>query len=166
MDRTTSINSKAPQSPVEARNDETRVIHHDPAFSPLLEALIASFEQAASGKGRERHSAHAATFLDQPIFTIAREHGLGFLTGQAAKKLGESHVLLDMPHDRVQGCDRAIAELKGAIVYTAAAMIMLEQKKAEYEAARVKHAPVAPSTDSKSPLDQPTDTLDVLVVPF
>lgn len=62
---------------------ETIVTH--PLFVPLLSAI----QQAAFGKG-ERHGGAAKPFLEQPWHLLAEQHGVGFLTGQAAKKVGEA----------------------------------------------------------------------------
>ena len=93
-------------------------------YEGLLYTLIDAYEQAAKGKGKARHAKNGATFKDQPIFTIAREHGLAFLTGQAAKKLSEIYSFLDDEADDTR-YERAYNELAGAIVYTAAAMMQL-----------------------------------------
>ena len=115
-----------------------------PGYEPLYKTLHEAAFQASRGKGNERHAGGKA-FVDQPIFTIAREHGLAFLTGQAAKKLGESHTLLSIFDE-----ERAIAELYGAIVYTAAAIILLkEQKEGENVLLEeCRHSPVTPAQPS------------------
>lgn len=87
-----------------------------PGYSDLRRILDAAFEQAASGKGKERH-ANGLPFNEQPMQDLIRAHGVGFATGQAAKKLQESHGLQK---------DAAIRELLGAIVYTAGAILSLE----------------------------------------
>ena len=104
---------------------QLRAYEVKPGYEPLMEVLYDALRQASNGKGDERH-AGGKVFIDQPIFTIAREHGLAFLTGQAAKKLGESHTLLS-----IFGENRAIAELYGAIVYTAAAIILLKEQESK-----------------------------------
>lgn len=91
-------------------------------YEDLLEALAGAYCQATGGKGAERH-ANNRPFCDQPIFHIARDHGLAFLTGQAAKKLGEAHTLIEL-----RGYDAAIREIYGAIVYAAAATIYLKER--------------------------------------
>lgn len=107
-----------------------------PGYEPLYKTLHEAAFQASRGKGSERHAGGKA-FIDQPIFTIAREHGLAFLTGQAAKKLGEAHTLLS-----IFGEERAIAELYGAIVYTAAAALLLKEQS-EKNLPRVDKIPEA-----------------------
>lgn len=91
-------------------------------YEDLLEAFAGAYHQATGGKGAERH-ANNRPFKEQPIFNIARDHGLAFLTGQAAKKLGEAHTLLEL-----RGHDAAIKEIYGAIVYAAAATIYLKER--------------------------------------
>lgn len=89
------------------------------SHAELFDILMRAFSQATSGKGKERHG-KADDFRDQPIMTIIREHGVGFATGQAAKKLGESHVLREL-----RGPQAAVDEILGAIVYSSAACIAL-----------------------------------------
>ena len=56
--------------------------------------------QASFGNISEYHSTDriiiGEKFEDQPIMTIAKGHGLGYQTGQAAKKLQEAHTLLKL----------------------------------------------------------------------
>ena len=104
-------------------------------YEPLYKTLHEAAFQASRGKGSERHAGGKA-FIDQPIFTIAREHGLAFLTGQAAKKLGEAHTLLS-----IFGEERAIAELYGAIVYTAAAALLLKEQSGDRNAPLLDDTP-------------------------
>lgn len=106
-----------------------------PGYEPLYKTLQEAAFQASRGKGSERHAGGKA-FIDQPIFTIAREHGLAFLTGQAAKKLGEAHTLLS-----IFGEERAIAELYGAIVYTAAAALLLKEQSGDRNAPLLDDTP-------------------------
>ena len=89
-------------------------------YSDLEEALDAALEQATSGKGSARHST-GQDFLDQPIMTITRTHGVGFPMGQASKKIQEASRM----HP-----DDARHELLGAIVYLAAAWIAMDGKDA------------------------------------
>lgn len=91
-------------------------------YAPLYDVLMDAYSQSASGKGKERHG-NDLPFVEQPIMKIAEEHGLGFLTGQAVKKLGEAHKLLEL-----KGTDAAQAEILGAIVYSAAAVLHLRNK--------------------------------------
>ena len=90
-------------------------------YASLAEVLNRAYKQASEGKGVERHAKEGEAFEDQLLFRIAEKHGVGFLTGQAVKKLDESARLFDD-----FGTDAAVRELLGAIVYTAAAVIALE----------------------------------------
>lgn len=97
----------------------------DRDYDDLRRQIEAAFAQAATGKGRERH-ADGRRWTDQPIFTVARQHGAGFLTGQAAKKLGEASAM-----SRRGEHNRARHEILGAIVYAAAAAHMAEHESDE-----------------------------------
>ena len=99
----------------------------DPNYETLARILKMAYNQAAEGKGKERH-ANGEKFEDQPIMTIAKGHGLGYQTGQAAKKLQEAHTLL-----KLRGKHAAIQEILGAINYAAAAVLLIEQMEDEGE---------------------------------
>lgn len=86
-------------------------------YHSLKGVLDAAYYQAAYGKGKERH-ADGQPFGDQPIMQIAQAHGVGFLTGQAEKKMREALGMLARGE-----AEAAQRELLGAIVYTAAAHI-------------------------------------------
>lgn len=88
-----------------------------PGYEPLADVLSRAYAQAAKGKGKERH-AQGEPFIDQVMQDGARRFGSGALLFQAFKKSEESQRL---PHDR------AIAELLGAIVYLAGAVIAIER---------------------------------------
>ena len=90
-------------------------------YAPLKRVLMTAYNHAAVGKGRERH-ANGGDFLTQDIMAIARVHGIGFQTGQAEKKVRESHGMIDRGDYRA-----ARAELLGAINYLAAAYILMEE---------------------------------------
>lgn len=96
-------------------------------YSELKRVLEMAYNQAAEGKGKERH-ANGEKFEDQPIMTIAKGHGLGYQTGQAAKKLQEAHTLL-----KLRGKHAAIQEILGSINYAAAAVLLIEQMEDEGE---------------------------------
>ena len=111
-----------------ARNGETMYLcsedelreFKDPNYETLARILKMAYDQASAGKGKERH-ANGRKFDDQPIMAIAKDHGLGYQTGQAEKKLKESHTLL-----KLKGKEAAIRELLGVINYTAAAIAFIE----------------------------------------
>lgn len=92
-------------------------------YAPLKRVLMTAYNHAAVGKGRERHS-HGGDFLNQDIMAIARVHGIGFQTGQAEKKVRESHGMINRSEYR-----SAKSELLGAINYLAAAYILIEEKE-------------------------------------
>ena len=78
--------------------------------------MAEALEQAAGGKGRERH-ANAKPWHEQPILEIQHVLGNdGFALGQAMKKVQEAERL---------PWDRGREEFKGAIVYLAAAHLFL-----------------------------------------
>ena len=81
-----------------------------PGYEHLEHILVCAYEQAAKGKGAERH-ADAKPFGEQPMQTIAKSYGsVDGMLFQVSKKLHESRGL---PAGRAQ------AEVLGAIVYSA-----------------------------------------------
>lgn len=90
-------------------------------YESLAAVLDGAMDQAAGGKGKERHAGTGEPFDRQKICEITRRVGLGYPLGQAIKKATESLRLGDRGPD----------ELKGAINYLAAAhhvmVEMLEQ---------------------------------------
>lgn len=91
---------------------------YHPDYTRLAAVLQAAYDQAARGKGKERHASNGQPFEDQPMSAINR--GLGSIDGflyQAAKKAHEARRL---PYGRAQ------AELLGAINYLAGAVIALD----------------------------------------
>lgn len=89
--------------------------HSDPDYAALAKVLDAAYEQAAYGKGRERH-ARGNPFEEQHMQTISRllqsERGMAF---QAIKKLTEG---LDL-----QTHEQRERELLGAINYIAGIVV-------------------------------------------
>lgn len=90
-----------------------------PGYERLADVLRRAFDQAARGKGKERHAIERA-FHDQPMQTaselIGSADGLLF---QAIKKTQESRRL---------PLDRSVAERLGAIVYLAGSIIFDETR--------------------------------------
>ncbi len=82
----------------------------------LLEALA----QASEGKGKIRHADEDENFEDQLICFIGRKLGVGFELGQVAKKIFEV--------TRLETTEAKVHELLGAIVYIAAAVLLLREK--------------------------------------
>lgn len=87
-------------------------------YLPLLRTFLGALEQAAYGKGRERH-ANDLPFTEQPILTMARmlDSDAG-LAQQVIKKTIEARSL---PSKKAR-----VNELRGTLVY-AAAMILFEE---------------------------------------
>ncbi len=90
-----------------------------PGYQPLANVLQAALDQAQAGKGNQRH-ANGKPFLEQPIITDGRACGLAGPAFQARKKILEA---LNCPDE-----ERAVQDLLGAIVYTAAMVILKEEE--------------------------------------
>lgn len=86
----------------------------DIAAHPLYAPLLAAIEQAMYGKGG-RHGGAVTPFLEQQWVALAKSHGIGFLTGQAAKKLNEAAA--------GKSGEAYERELLGAIVYIGMAIL-------------------------------------------
>lgn len=96
----------------------------DPAYSVLRGILDEAYQQAASGKGKERH-ANGKPWNEQPIAKIGRMVGIGFNLGQVMKKAQEASRMDD---------DAACRELLGAIVYAASAIMLIREREANLDA--------------------------------
>lgn len=91
-------------------------------YERLADVLRRAFDQAARGKGKERHAVDHA-FHDQPMQTISELIGSADgLLYQAIKKTQESRRL---------PLERSVAERLGAIVYLAGSIIFDEANSAE-----------------------------------
>lgn len=99
-------------------NDDETIAIDCGGYENLRSILDEAYEQAASGKGKERH-ANGKPWEEQPIAEIGRMVGVGFNTGQAIKKLQES--------TRMEP-EAACRELLGAIVYAASAIMLIREK--------------------------------------
>lgn len=88
-------------------------------YATLRNVLDRAYEQAATGKGNERHG-NMLNFERQPMQDVTKLVGLGFPLGQAIKKAQEATRL---------ETDAAVKELLGAINYLAGAVIWLEGEK-------------------------------------
>lgn len=84
-------------------------------YEQLAAVLEAAYDQAAKGKGAERH-ANSKPFHEQPMQDLIALYGPGFALGQAAKKMQEAQRM---------NRDAAERELLGAINYIAGAVIAL-----------------------------------------
>ena len=105
-----------------------------PGYYTLQDVLSRAYDQAARGKGKERHSRQGESFTDQVIMDGAKRFGTGALLFQAYKKAEESQRL---------GTDRAVHELLGAIVYLAAAVICREKADLDGQVREVTLSPSA-----------------------
>lgn len=65
---------------------------------PLTPIFADVVQQVMYGKG-ERHGGATVPFLEQSWLAVAKNHGVGFLTGQAQKKMTEAmasgHIVSD-----------------------------------------------------------------------
>jgi hypothetical protein len=96
-------------------------IELNPKYDRLYKVLLAAYNQASNGKGKERHQLNDdEPFENQKICEIARRLSIDYNLGQAVKKIYESKRLTDR---------RDIAELYGAINYIAAAIIVKQEEK-------------------------------------
>ena len=85
-------------------------------YQELFHVLDEAYDQAARGKGNDRHAA-GEKFEDQPIMWIEK-YFKSYQLGQAVKKLHESQRL---------PLAQAVKELLGAINYIAARVILLRK---------------------------------------
>ncbi len=100
-----------------------QVINHDiHPYTSLDSVLRAAYQQAADGKGRQRHNARNVSCDRQPIMEIGRMCGLGYPTGQAQKKTQEAVSMFNRREHH-----KAEAELLGAINYLAAAILLIRE---------------------------------------
>jgi hypothetical protein len=93
---------------------------NDPDYQSLREVLDAAYDQAANGKGKERH-ARGNPFEEQHMQTISQllntDRGMAF---QAIKKLTEGIDMAD-PAARQRELLGAINYIAGIIIYHAQA---------------------------------------------
>lgn len=90
----------------------------DAGYEDLKLILELAFDQAAAGKGRDRHATGPTGFrpwTQQPILEIGRMVGPGYAAGQVAKKVQEAVTMAGN-----NKFEAAQAEALGAIVYAAA----------------------------------------------
>lgn len=98
--------------------------HLEDQDDDLMRVLRAAYLQSARGKGLVRHNPDQLPFTEQKIMTLGRLTGIGGHVYQACKKATEAQTMLkkDCP-------DAAQAELLGAIVYLAAAYLLVEESR-------------------------------------
>ena len=105
------------------RSRGNREVRVEDDYQSLFSVLMEGLDQAQFGKGRNQHSA-GEDFVEQEICETTRAVGLGFPLGQSRKKCRESLRILEQ-----KGSEAAKKELLGAIVYIAAACIILDEKQ-------------------------------------
>jgi hypothetical protein len=89
-------------------------------YGPLQKVLDEAFLQASHGKGKQCH-ANGKPFIEQPIMTELRLLGPAGSVQQVRKKVLEA---MNCKDD-----ERAVEDLLGAIVYTAAMVIARRDKR-------------------------------------
>lgn len=93
-------------------------------YTALRTVLNTAYDQAARGKGVERHG-NGKAWTEQPIFTIAGQVGDGFNAGQAIKKIQEAQQMAARGE-----YVKAQHEVLGAIVYAASLHVLWNKEKA------------------------------------
>lgn len=107
-----------------AYTEPTELNHTDPKhpYYALLGVLVDAYNQAAIGKGAERH-ANDDLWTEQPIFKIAQQVGDGFNAGQTIKKVQEAQQMAARGEYA-----KARHEILGAIVYAASLHVIWGSK--------------------------------------
>ncbi|SMC42707.1 hypothetical protein SAMN06297251_102113 [Fulvimarina manganoxydans] len=95
-----------------------------PPYAGLRSVLMSALEQAANGKGSDRHG-NGLPFTDQPMMEIGRMTGAGGPAFQAMKKSQEALGMIRRGQDKA-----AEAELLGAINYLAGAILLIREGRA------------------------------------
>lgn len=118
--------------------NQTRLIA-EPGYERLAMVLKAAHDQAAYGKGKERH-ANDQPFHQQRMQGLSElvdsPHGMSY---QACKKIVEG---LQMPE-----LERQVKELLGAIVYTAGIIVFLQRKTSDPHGLLFPMQSVTPADD-------------------
>lgn len=94
-------------------------------YELLSNILQDAFEQASTGKGKERHG-RGLPWHEQAIFTLGRQYGPGGTGFQAAKKIGEAMGMIERGD-----YEAAEREILGTIVYAAATVALVREKAKE-----------------------------------
>lgn len=101
----------------------------DSGYTSLKLILELAYDQAATGKGKERHATGpigTRRWDKQPILEIGRMVGPGYAAGQVAKKVQEAVTMAG--NGRYEAAER---EALGAIVYAAALYKLLTEMDLE-----------------------------------
>ncbi|QBQ72057.1 hypothetical protein Milano_035 [Agrobacterium phage Milano] len=91
-------------------------------YELLANILTDAFEQASTGKGKERHG-RGLPWHEQAILTLGRQYGPGGTGFQAAKKIGEAMGMIE--RGEYEAAER---EILGTIVYAAATLALVREK--------------------------------------
>lgn len=112
-------------------------------YAALKGVLDEAYTQSAEGKGRARH-ANDRPFEQQPILQIGRMVGPGFATGQIMKKAQEATGMASRGEGRA-----AVAELLGAIVYAASAVVLIRESELALQGEVLEHVATPATTEFK-----------------
>lgn len=126
-------------------------ILHAEGYESLGDVLHRAFDQAANGKGKERHAGEGEPFDAQVMQDMARRFGVGSLLGQAFKKSEESQRLPLAASTR---------ELLGAINYIAGAIIHQEKKHSAQAVATDADVAGVTVKTSMTPIDRALSSQD------
>lgn len=107
---------------------EAAIDHYGAGYASLASVLARALNQAAAGRGRERH-ANDLPFHRQRMMTLIDLHGYGFAAGQAGKKVAEG---LEMENP-----ERCKQEILGAINYLAGIIVHMDHRSSDEEGHRV-----------------------------
>ena len=110
--------SEPPAGPILLNWSETA----SPEYAPLAAILQEAYDQAARGKGMDRHD-NGKPFTEQRAMSIGRKVGPGFPVGQSLKKTEEAATMIGKGQSGA-----AIRELLGAINYAAAAVMLIREQ--------------------------------------
>jgi hypothetical protein len=105
-------------------------------YELLANILTDAFEQASTGKGKERHG-RGLPWHEQAIFTLGRQYGPGGTGFQAAKKIGEAMGMIERGD-----FEAAEREILGTIVYAAATVALVREKATQIAPVVVDAEPV------------------------
>jgi hypothetical protein len=101
-------------------------------YESLARALHGAYKQASEGKGKERHASDEP-FQDQKICVMSRwlkGSPVGGVLFQAMKKIAETATFANsIVYSEDDKVFRQVRELRGAINYLAAAIILLEESE-------------------------------------
>lgn len=96
-------------------------------YEQLRDVLLGAYNQAARGKGKERHG-NDLPFHEQPIMQIAKMSGIGGHVYQIMKKAQEAGNMVGRGD-----LDAAMHEFRGVINYAAAAILLAEEIRQKNE---------------------------------